>query len=115
MCADKLNVEVKHQKCLGATWVNFFIFLRLQLIVMVALSVVEVARLIIDGLEGAHAATVEGVKEQVLPQNGPWRTLRSIWSTLFGAEDRGKEEEKEHFEHLRCLYLLHQAHAGVIY
>ena len=47
------------------------LFLRLQLIVMVALSVVEVARLVIDGLEGAHAATVEGVKEQVLPQNGP--------------------------------------------
>ena len=50
---------------------NFFIFLRLQLIVMVALSVVEVARLVVDGLEGAHAATIEGVKEQVLPQNGP--------------------------------------------
>ena len=49
----------------------FFNLLRLQLVIVVAFSVVQIAGLVIDCLKGPHAASREGVCEKVLTQNGP--------------------------------------------
>ena len=87
---------------------RFVNILRLQLVIVVAFNAIQIAGLVVDRLKGSHTAAREGVCEKVVAQNGPWRTLRSIRGTFWWAKGRGKKEEKEHFEPLRCLRLLHQ-------
>ena len=68
---------LKHQKCFcGLNFMfpvkkGFQTLLRLQLVIVVAFNVVQVAGLVIDCLKGSHAAAREGVCEKVLTQNGP--------------------------------------------
>ena len=68
---------MKHQKCFSGLIFMllitnyFYIVLRLQLIIVVAFSVVQIAGLVIDCLKGPHAAAREGACKKVLTQNGP--------------------------------------------
>ena len=48
-----------------------FSILRLQLIIVVAFSVVQIAGLVVDCFKGPHATPRERVCEKVLTQNGP--------------------------------------------
>ena len=78
--------------------------LRLQLIVVVAFRIVEVARFGVDRLKGAHTTAGEGVAQKILAQNCSRGTLGSIWGSLTRTEDkRKKKKEKDHFEQLRIL------------
>ena len=85
--------------------------LRLQLIVVVAFGIVEVARFVVDRFKGAHTAASKGVGQKILAQNGSWWSLGSIWGSLTRTEDtRKNKKEKDHFEQLRILCTLTSAY-----
>ena len=85
--------------------------LRLQLIVVVAFRVVEVARLVVDCLKCTHTAAGKGVAQKILAENCSCGSLGSIWGSLTRAEDtRKKKKEKGHFEQLRILCALTSAY-----
>ena len=60
-----------------------FNLLRLQLVIVVAFNAFQVAWLVVDGLKGSHAAAREGACQEVLTQNRPCRTLRSVRGTFW--------------------------------
>ena len=84
--------------------------LRLQLIVVVAFRIVEVARFGVDRLKGAHTAASKRVGQKILAENGSRGTLGSIWGSLTRTEGTmEKKKEKDHFEQLRILCTLTSA------